>query len=55
MTKNNAGKQHHTAMIWCEGIDPVHLLYLRKFLNNKEIKYNPRNILLKELIDRVIF
>ena len=36
MTKNNAGKQLHTAMIGCEGIDPVILLYLRKIVKRKK-------------------
>ena len=41
-------------MIWGEGINPVLLLYLRKIVNNKQIKYNPHSFLLKELTDRVI-
>ena len=34
MTKNNAGKQHQTVMIWYEGINPVYI-YFNKFLNKK--------------------
>ena len=55
MTKNNAGKQHQTAMIWCEGINSVHLFFLESFEITNKSNITLAAFLLKELTNRVIF